>query len=206
MKKTTATLLASLTLALGLHAAPLAFDFKDPKGINHARFTLDAPLEAISGLGTGIGGTVNFDPAKPAATSGKIVLQTASLATSNPVQTEHLHSAGWLDATRHPEISFTAEKLTDVKTQDNKTTANVTGTLLIKGVSKTITAPVSLTYLPGQVGERLGNPDAKGDLLVLRTEFSIKRSDFGIQPGQTLSKVAENITLSLSIAGATAAQ
>jgi hypothetical protein len=39
-------------------------------------------------------------------------------------------------------------------------------------------------------------------LLVLRANFAINRSDFGLQPGQMTDKVAETIHLSLSIAGA----
>ncbi|MBL9205965.1 MAG: YceI family protein, partial [Opitutaceae bacterium] len=44
----------------------------------------------------------------------------------------------------------------------------------------------------------------KGDLLVLRADFEVNRSDFGLQPGQMTDKVAETIRLSLSIAGAAA--
>ena len=45
-------------LALGALAAPLTFDFKDPKGVNNAVFKLDAPLEAINGSANGILGKV----------------------------------------------------------------------------------------------------------------------------------------------------
>jgi len=39
-------------------------------------------------------------------------------------------------------------------------------------------------------------------LLVIRANFSIKRSDFGIMPGQMEEKVSDTIELTLSIAGA----
>ena len=42
----------------------------------------------------------------------------------------------------------------------------------------------------------------QGDLLVIRTNFQINRSDFGIKPGENLDKVSEAIDISLSIAGA----
>jgi hypothetical protein len=42
----------------------------------------------------------------------------------------------------------------------------------------------------------------KGDLLVIRSNFSINRSDFNIQPHQMESKVSDEIDLTLSIAGA----
>ena len=77
-----ATALA-LTVA-SVFAAPLSFDIKDPKGVNNVQFHLDAPLESISGQGTAITGIVSFDPATPAAMTGRIVLATASLTVGNP--------------------------------------------------------------------------------------------------------------------------
>ena len=47
-------------------------------------------------------------------------------------------------------------------------------------------------------------PNLNGDLLVIRANFSIKRSDFGLMPGQMQDKVSETIELTLSIAGASA--
>jgi polyisoprenoid-binding protein YceI len=41
-----------------------------------------------------------------------------------------------------------------------------------------------------------------GDLLVIRANFQIKRSDYGINPGAPQEKVSETIELTLSIAGA----
>jgi polyisoprenoid-binding protein YceI len=42
----------------------------------------------------------------------------------------------------------------------------------------------------------------EGDLLVLRSTFTINRSDYGIKPGQNSDKVAEEVELRLAIAGA----
>jgi len=62
--------------------------------------------------------------------------------------------------------------------------------------------PVTLTYLKGKLGQRV--PNLKGDLLVLRANFTVKRSDYGINPGAGEEKVSDTIDLTLSIAGATA--
>jgi len=43
-----------------------------------------------------------------------------------------------------------------------------------------------------------------GDLLVIRANFTVKRSDYGINPGAGEEKVSDTIELSLSIAGAAA--
>jgi polyisoprenoid-binding protein YceI len=193
-------LLALACMSGAVLAAPQTFDFKDPKGVNNAVFKLDAPLEAINGNATGISGTVTFDPANPAATQGKILVASSSLHVGNPMQQQHLLSDKWMDAAKYPEISFEAKELKNVKSSGDTTTADVTGTFTLKGISKEITVLVKLTFLKDKLGQRV--PNQKGDLLVLRSNFSIKRSDFGIMPGQAEDKVSDTIELTLSIAGA----
>jgi polyisoprenoid-binding protein YceI len=193
---------ALLASALAASAAPRAYDFKDPKGVNNVQFKLDAPLESITGTGTGVSGTIRFDPAAPAATQGRIVLDAASLLVGNPLMREHLHGNQWLDVATHPTIAFEAVSVANVRSQGPQTLADITGKLTVKGITKEITVPVSLTHLPDKLGARVGDPKVKGDLLVLRASFQINRSDFNLQPGQMADKVAETIQLSLSIAGA----
>ena len=199
--------LASLTfalLSLGLAAAPQTFDFKDPKGVNNVQFGLDAPLESIAGQGTGIAGTVTFDPAAPEATAGRIVLSAASLTVGNPAMREHLLGPNWLETEKYPEIVFEARQVKNPVASGATIKAEVLGVLTIKGVSKELTVPVTFTHLPDKLGARLNKPELKGDLLVLRATFAINRSDFGIQAGQYADKVSERIDLTLSLAGAAA--
>jgi len=197
-KLSTLILFASLSAAV---AAPQTFDFKDPKGVNNAVFKLDAPLEAINGSATGISGTVTFDPANPGATKGKIVVDSSTLHVPNPMMKEHLHSNQWLDVAKYPEITFEAKELKNVKTSGDVTTADVVGTFKLKDVTREMTIPVKLTYLKDKLGAR-SNGQMQGDLLVLRANFVVKRSDFGINPGAPKDKVAEDIEITLSIAGA----
>jgi polyisoprenoid-binding protein YceI len=202
MKLTHLILLAAL--ATSVYAAPQSFDFKDPKGVNNAVFNLDAPLESVNGSANGITGTVSFDPENPEATTGKIVVAAESLTVPNPMQKEHLHGPNWLDVAKYPEITFEAKSLANVKTDANATTADVTGTFSLHGVSKDITVPIKLTYLKDKLSARV--PNLKGDLLVIRASFMINREDFNIQKGQYEDKVSPTINLSLSIAGASVAQ
>jgi polyisoprenoid-binding protein YceI len=195
-------ILALGSLAGAAFAAPLSFEFKDPKGVNNVQFKLDAPLESITGTGTGIAGKVSFDPAKPGATTGRIELATKSLTVGNPMMGEHMQGEKWLDAAKHPVIAFELVSLANVRTQGGVTTADATGKLTVKGVTKDIKVPVSLTHLPDKLGARVNDPKVKGDLLVVRASFEINRNDYGINPGQASDKVAETIQLSLSIAGA----
>ena len=195
-------LVLSLSAAVAL-AAPETFDFKDPKGVNNISFRLDAPLEGVNGNASGISGTVTFDPQNPAATKGKIVVTSASLIVPNSMQTTHMHGKMWLDADNYPEITFEVRELQNVKADGDKTTADAIGVFTMKGISKDMTIPVTLTYLKDKLGERLGGRQ-KGDLLVIRSNFTIKRSDFGIQPGKMENKVSDTIDLTVGIAGAAA--
>lgn len=202
MKKSLLTLFVLAGILALASAAPLTFDFKDPKGVNNAVFKLDAPLEAINGSANGVLGTVTFDPENPGATKGKIVVDATTLTVPNPMMKGHLHSPMWLDTAKNKEISFEAKELKHVKTTGDKTTADASGTLTIKGVAKEVTVPVTLTYLKGKLGQRV--PNMKGDLLVIRANFTVKRSDYRINPGAPEEKVSDTIDLTLSIAGAAA--
>lgn len=192
-------LLTAFGLCVTAQAALQSFDFKDPKSVNNVIFKTDAPLESINGTATGISGKVEFDPENPSSLKGKIVVDAASLHVPNSTMQGHLQSDKWLDVAKYPEITFESASIDNVKTTDNKTTADVTGTLTIKGVSNKVTVPVKLTYLKDRLKDRF--PALKGDLLVMRATFTIKRGDFGINKGFMEDKVSDNIELTLSLAG-----
>jgi polyisoprenoid-binding protein YceI len=189
-------------LALPAVATPETFDFKDPKNGNKIEFKLDAPMEKIAGTANAVSGTVTFDPQDPGATRGKIVVATVSLTVPNGQQTSVMRGGQWLDAAKYPEITFEAKDLKNVKTDGDKTTADVTGTFTLHGVSKEVTFEVEMKYLKDKLGEHLGG-DKKGDMLVITsTNFAIKRADYNIMPGKNLNKVADTISLTLGVAGA----
>ena len=102
------------------------------------------------------------------------------------------------------EIAFEAKSLANVKTDGNVTSAEASGTFTLHGVSKELTVPIKLTYLKDKLSARV--PNLKGDLLVVRANFTINREDFNIQKGQYEDKVSPTIDLSLAIAGASIAQ
>ena len=199
MTRITVSFLGALALTAFVSAAPIKFDFKDPKGVNNVVFKTDAPLESINGTANGISGTVTFDPENPGATTGKIVVAASSLHVGNPTMKEHLHGDMWMSVAKFPELTFELAGLKNVKTEANVTTADATGKLTIKGMTKEITTPVKLTYLKDKLQQRM--PGKKGDLLVVRSNFAIKRADFGINAGKGEDKVSNDIELSLSVAG-----
>ena len=176
-----------------------SFTLKDPKNVNSMRFTLDGRIEQFSGLATGIEGDFTFDPEDVAATRGKVVVQADSLKTSVANMTEHMHGSMWLDTEKYPTIEFEIKKITNVKKLDSKDASwsmSVTGHFTMHGVTKSMTIPVRLTHLPGQLRKR--NRRA-GDLIVLRSAFEIKRSDFGVIGNQTLDIVSDIVKIEFSI-------
>ena len=183
-------------------AAPKAYDFKDPKGVNAIQFTLDSLLEPIVGTAGAVEGEVMFDATDVAATKGKIEVAAASLKVPNTKMTEHLVGADWIDAATHQDISFEFAKLDSVKAiGDGKWSAVASGKFTLKGVSKDVVVPVTLSHLEGAFGKRINKPELGGDLLVVRGEFTIQRGDFGIQPGKNEDKVAPAIQLTFALVG-----
>ncbi|GAB4242370.1 MAG: hypothetical protein OHK005_06160 [Candidatus Methylacidiphilales bacterium] len=200
MKSFLTLFLAAVAFPLAAFAQQKTFDFKDPKGVNNVVFKLDAPLESINGTASGISGTVTLDPNNPDQVTGKIVVDTVSLVVPNPVMKDHMHGPDWLHAEAHPHITFEIKEIKNMKKNGNEGTADITGIFTLKGISKEMTVPARVTYLPGRLKDRGGDKD--GDLLVVRSNFTINRSDFEIKKGQATDKVAEQIEIALSIAGA----
>jgi polyisoprenoid-binding protein YceI len=201
MIKATAISSSLILSAMVAVATPAQFDFKDPKGINNVSFQLDAPLESVSGNASGVSGSVTYDSDSPASLKGKIVVATASMKVPNTMQNGHLLGKDWMDAEKFPEIAFEVEKVENLKPKGNATSADVTGKMTIKGVTKTMTVPVTLTYLKDKIKDRGGFPGKNGDILVVRSEFTVKRGDFGINTGKMEEKVANDIAIKLSLAG-----
>ncbi len=200
MKKT-AIVLSLLAMPLAALAAPQTFDFKDPKGVNHASFKLDGVLETISGNANGVSGTLTIDVAKPEATAGSIVIDAKTLNVENSAMREHMLGKEWLDVASHPAITFKVSGLEGFKMEGDTATAQVVGKFSLKGVEKEIRVPAKVTMLRDKLGARSGGK-LQGDLVVIRTEFSIKRSDYGVNLKAPTDKVSDEVVISLAIAGA----
>jgi polyisoprenoid-binding protein YceI len=85
-------------------------------------------------------GTVNFDPANPAAASVEAVIDVASMAGTGLADRDgHLLSPDFLDAANYPTITF---KSTKVEPNGDGTQAKVTGDLTIRDVTKPVTMDV----------------------------------------------------------------
>ena len=109
-----------------------------------------------------------LDPAKPEKGSIRVDLDVASIDTGSQDGDGEAQRPLWFDAARHPRASFVSKKLQRQK--DGRYLA--TGDLIIKGRSKPVTVPFSLTQQAG------GAWLAEGRLPVSRADFGIGGGDW----------------------------
>ncbi len=181
-------------------AAPVVYDFNDPKQVNTISFSLDSTLEPFAGLAYGVGGQVTFDPDRPEATTGKITVPSGLVLVPNTDMLRTLQSDEWLDTANHPEISFEFRRVAKVEKKPGREfVLEVEGEMRIKGKAKNLSLTISATHLPDQVRERGGGRE--GDLLALRTSFTFRRADFDIKPTISPKKVGESVVVTSAIVG-----
>ena len=193
-------IVGALTAGIGAEASGFAFDFKDPKEISAVSLTLDSKLEPIVGYAKGISGTVQFDPTHPAATTGRIAVDVASVQFANEGYTATARGYA-LNESKYPQIFFTLKRVvsgTRVSASEFKGTVEADFTC--KGVTLPLTVPVSASYFPGLAEERT-NGKFKGDILVVRTHFAVSRTKLGISEGIPVNMVGDSVEVRVACVG-----
>jgi len=123
-------------------------------------------------------------------TSGAIAFEAAvnNFAFSNPMMQEHFNGDKWMNSASFPKFSFTGkvDKLDKIKfNKDGTYEVNVSGSLTVKGVSKNVSAPATVTVKDGAVSAV--------------STFSIKLKDYEIVGAPIeAGKVAEKPTITVS--------
>lgn len=84
-----------------------------------------------------VSGEVAYDPGKPEATKLSVVIDVASIHTSEDKRDEHLKSPDFFDVAKFPTITFTSTKAK--RTGDG---VEVAGELTIHGVTRPVTLAV----------------------------------------------------------------
>jgi polyisoprenoid-binding protein YceI len=187
-------------VSISAQANPATYDFNDPKGVNAVSIVLDSDLESMTGFAHSIKGTITIDPVERKIIHGTLTIPTSSITMTNSTMTQVLLSKPWLNAEAHPTITFVFRRTIKTgESSESKYQFIVEGDMSIGGVTKTISAPVSLTLLPGKLKDRF--PGAMGDLMVLRSSFEISRKDFNINPEAPIALVSDTIQLRLNISG-----
>jgi len=205
------TFLAAFVVVLGAslaQAQPFAnatpglrtLTINDKVGKNQFIWLSEAPLENIKGTSEGVSGTVTFDPKDLSKMRGTISTQVCTMKTGNATRDKHLQSSEWLDAPRCALISFAIQSVDNVKTQGNTATGMATGNFSLHGVTKKMSVPFKLTYVPESEKTR---QRAEGDLVMIAADFNISLKDFNVAgtSGTVGSKVGESIKITAQLYG-----
>ena len=136
-------------------------------------------------------GTIVKDDSDPKNSSVVFAIKTASIDTDDKRRDDHLRSADFFDAEKHPEISF---RSTEVKPL-GKNQYSVTGQLTMHGITKEVVLPVtflgSLQHPSGAV---------KGGF---STEVTLNRKDYGITWNRALDEgsfvLGEDVSIEINL-------
>jgi polyisoprenoid-binding protein YceI len=178
------------------------FYIDDPAGRNSASFTSEAPLESIVGTTNQVFGYVAFDPDNPTrGGKGVVKVPVASINTGIPLRDEHLRSAGWLDAEKHPHIEFeihSAKEVKKVNARGGAETYDLTlvGTFHLHGQSKGMEIPARISYLKESEKTKAFAP---GDLLRGTATFEVSLADFGVTGPKGMEIIGSKVGESPSV-------
>jgi len=143
----------------------------------------------------GFSGEVNWQPEQPEASSIRIEVQAASLTVVGEDEEERAQiqadmEAKALEVESYPQILFVSEELSLGDAEGGEYRGRVTGQITLRGVTNTVTIPLTLT-----VSEQS---------LRAQGEFQIKGSDFGVEQisvaGGTV-KTSDDLQLAFDLAG-----
>ncbi len=196
-------ILSALCFATVATAGPRDYSFKDPKGVNNVQFLLDSEIEPIMGSANGVSGDLKYDPEKPAALTGKVVVASKTVHVLNDRMKMKMHSTQWLDVENFSEITFALKsaKLLKPKKGQAKNVARleVKGDFSLRGVTKAITVEATVTHLADAKLWAARMRRGSGQMVVLRTSFVIKRSDFLCGP--MMPSVSDAFRVTVAIVG-----
>lgn len=193
-------LLFALPVVLTALSAPAALaaprDFvitQDAHSQTEAAFNSRAAIVKFSGTTAKVSGQTKLDLANVAAASGTVSIDVGSFDTGISLRNDHMR--GMIEADKYPTATFKLQKLSvpgNALKPNQPVEGTATGAMTFHGVTRPLTAPVTVTYLPEQ--------DAKyrpGDWVALETTFKLKLSDYGIKLPQGVLgvKVADDLTV-----------
>jgi polyisoprenoid-binding protein YceI len=165
----TTTRFSLMAAALALASPALAAEtYQFDKAHTTVGFQVRHIFTMVGGRFTDFTGTIQVDRAKPESSSVEFTIQAKSIDTNEPRRDEHLRSADFFDVANHPTISF---RSTAVRA-NGKNAWLVVGDLTLRGVTRSVTLPVSLL---GEGKDPWGN-----EKMGFETSTALSRTDYGL--------------------------
>ena len=171
-------LLLVLALATAAAAEPRSYVLDPAK--SHIRFHAVSRFVDADGAFRRFAGELRLEPGRQETASGRIVVEVASIDTASQKRDDHLRSPDFFDAARYSEAVFA---LTAVRAEGGQTM--VTGDLTIRGVTRPLSVPVTVTVADDSVR-------AAG-------RFVVNRREFGIAYQGWLNPVRDEVTVSFEL-------
>jgi polyisoprenoid-binding protein YceI len=190
MKKAAIVLLATI---VGTATGALAADTYaiDPAHSNVGFAVKHMMVSNVRGVFTDVKGTVTADPGDLGKSGVQVEIAAASISTSNTDRDTHLRSADFFDVAKYPTITFTSTK---VERKGDGYLA--TGLLTMKGVSKEIALPFTVT---GPVVDPWGNTRYGLEF----DRVKLNRQDFGLKWNKVIEAggvvVGDDVTVDLAV-------
>jgi polyisoprenoid-binding protein YceI len=139
-------------------------------------------------------GSYSLDPVNPANSQFLFVVEVNSLDTNHAQRDQHLQSAEFFDAQRHPQMKFRSTSCQRTNTPEDGIVYYVTGDMTIRGVTRQVRLPLRML---GE-GEGVQKDGAKDRRTAFYCNFEVKRSDYGMS---TIPIVADAVGITISFEG-----
>ena len=146
----------------------------------------------VRGEFTKVRGTVQYDPANPAASSISAEIDVESLSTREPDRDKHLKSADFFDAANFPAIKFQSRKVEP----EGSEALTVRGDLTIRGTTREVVLHV--TGPTPEIKDPWGYARRGAEAVT-----TISRKEFGVAFNQMLETggvmIGDEVEISLEI-------
>lgn len=169
-----------LTLAAMIGAIVLLSAFTIKESINWKiaeGYAIEFSGTDVEGIFKKMSGEISFNESDLANSKFSITIDVASINTGNGMKNKHAVSDKWFDAETYPNITFNSNKITKADTG-----YEVTGTLVLHGVTKEVTIPFEFA-----------SNTFKGNLKVNRLDYGV-----GTMKGMS-KKVSNEIAINITV-------
>lgn len=186
------SLLALAVSSIGIMSLPAMADnyVIDTKGA-HASINFSIKhlgYSVLTGRFDAFSGEFSYDPAKPAASTVNVSIDTGSINSNHAERDKHLRSPDFLNTEKFPKATFVSTKIV---LDDDKNEFDIVGDLTLNGVTKSITIEVD------KVGE--GKDPWGGYRAGFSGETTITLKDFNIK--MDLGPASQTVQLELEVEG-----
>jgi len=130
---------------------------------------------------------LDFDPAKPAAGSANLTIDTSSYDLGDESYNQQVRGKDWFDTAQFPNATFVSSAIASA---DGANRFKVTGKLTIKGKSQNVVVPVTVT-------QQGASQTFDGLLPIKRTQY-----DIGTGEWKDTSVVADEVLIKFHIVAA----